>query len=94
MDGFSDREVNEAQGYEYLPRQMHENGSFVQCTFMKIPQVKETFAVFLSRPWWMFGAEMGVNEFGVCIGNEAVFTTRIAPSVKRNEEVLIGNFVK
>lgn len=69
----SDREPNEAQLLEYVPRMEHDEDQ-VQCTYVKVTQVKQTYAVLLSRPYWMWGAEMGVNEFGVAIGNEAVFT--------------------
>jgi secernin len=47
----------------------------VQCTYLQIPQARQTFAVILSKPRWMWGAEMGANEHGVVIGNEAVWTT-------------------
>lgn len=70
----SDREAGEAQFVEYLPAQTHEASGMVQCTHMAIPQAPQTYAVFLSRPFWMWGAEMGCNEYGLAIGNEAVFT--------------------
>lgn len=69
----SDREPNEAQVVEYYPRRSSLTGT-VMCTHIPIPQVSETYAVMLSRPFWMSGAEMGVNEFGVSIGNEAIFS--------------------
>lgn len=69
----SDREPNEVQLVELVPRLEHDE-DYVQCTYVKVPQAKATYSVLLSRPYWMWGAEMGVNEFGVAIGNEAVFT--------------------
>jgi dipeptidase len=69
----SDREPNEAQAIvQYPARTCTEE--VLQCTYIKIPQVKETYEVILSKPFQMWGAEMGVNEHGVVIGNEAVFT--------------------
>jgi len=69
----SDREPNEPQALEFYPAMEHDE-EFVNCTYIKVPQVKRTYSVMISRPVWMWGAEMGVNEFGLAIGNEAVFT--------------------
>lgn len=43
-------------------------------SYIQVEQVVETYAHILSRPIWLWGGEMGVNEYGVAIGNEAVFT--------------------
>ncbi|GFP23316.1 hypothetical protein HKBW3S44_00832 [Candidatus Hakubella thermalkaliphila] len=70
----SDREPNEAHHLLRIPGAVHEPGSRVKCTYIEIPQVERTYAVLLARPFWIWGAEMGANEQGVVIGNEAVFT--------------------
>jgi secernin len=70
----SDREPNEAHELVLIPHASHPAGSTVRCTYIEIPQVAETFAMLLAKPFWIWGAEMGANEKGVAIGNEAVFT--------------------
>ena len=70
----SDRDPNEAQHIIYSPSKDHSSNSMVKCTYIEVPQVKHTYANLLSKPFWMWGGEMGVNEHGVAIGNEAVFT--------------------
>ncbi|XP_040078473.1 secernin-2 isoform X1 [Ixodes scapularis] len=70
----SDRPAGEVQEVVYVPRTVHGADAKLQCTYIEVDQVAETSAVMLSKPAWMWGAEMGANEHGVCIGNEAVFT--------------------
>ncbi len=76
----SDREPDEPQIVIEIPSK-ESKSQFVQCTYISIPQVHITNKMILSKPTWIWGAEMGVNDKGVVIGNEAVFTNQI---IKKN----------
>ncbi|XP_068119216.1 secernin-2 [Hyperolius riggenbachi] len=70
----SDRPSAEVQEVVYYPSATYPSGAMVKCTYIEVEQVPKTLAVLLSRPAWLWGAEMGANEMGVCVGNEAVWT--------------------
>lgn len=69
----SDREPSEAQFFE-----CHDDSSRVSVP-SGLPDVSADARLLLSRPAWMWGCEMGVNEHGLAIGNEAVFTRMPVP---------------
>ena len=67
----SDRPIGEAQALTWTDGAEHARGETVQCTYISVPQAEKTYGVLGSKPYWMWGYEMGVNEKGVMIGNEA-----------------------
>lgn len=70
----SDRQPNEAHIIIRVPRRQYAPGSKVRCTYIEVEQAEQTYEVLLLKPAWIWGTEMGANEFGLNIGNEAVFT--------------------
>ncbi|XP_051260976.1 secernin-3 [Dicentrarchus labrax] len=82
----SDRPCDEVQEVVCFPAGDYAAGEKVECTYIEIEQVPHTYAVVLSRPAWLWGAEMGANEHQVCIGNEAVWGRESADG----DEALLG----
>jgi len=83
----SDRSPNEPLLTIHVPGQHHAAGAMAECTYIGIPQAEYTREMILCKPSWIWGAEMGVNEDRVAIGNEAVFTKS---KTKRAPSALIG----
>lgn len=82
----SDRPCDEVQEVVYFPAKDYAAGDKVECTYIEIEQAAHTYAVVLSKPAWLWGAEMGANEHQVCIGNEAVWGRESADG----DEALLG----
>lgn len=68
----SDRKPDEPQALMLTGRR--ESGVRVRVGGRDFPIADKGFAYALSKPSWMEGGEMGLNEAGVAIGNEAVFS--------------------
>ncbi len=78
----SDRSCNEPNLVQFMPGGKTSE-ELVKCTYISVPEVDKKHSVLLVRPSWMWGAEMGINELGVVIGNEAVFTKSKGKKVER-----------
>jgi dipeptidase len=71
----ADTEVNEAQHFLRLPARDYPEGAKVRVTHRVIPQARHTYEALIDKSFWLYGGEIGVNEHGVAVGNEAVFST-------------------
>ena len=67
----SDRPTGEPQPLCFYEGKEYPEGTVLHTTYLDIPQVKKTYTVIGSRPYWIWGFEMGYNEMGLMIGNEA-----------------------
>ena len=81
----SDREPGEPQLVVRLPATRKTRERKLKATYIEIDQVQKKHAVILSKPSWIWGAEIGANDAGVVIGNEALFSR-----VMESENGLLG----
>ncbi len=78
----SDRPLFDSQPLMLHPRAEWPAGSTIDLGRIRIPQVGETYATLGSSPYWCWGYEEGINEFGVAIGNEGVSTKPLLENMK------------
>ncbi|CAB4538634.1 unannotated protein [freshwater metagenome] len=70
----SDRPPDEAQDVRWSPPRLDPD--VTRATHVAVPaHAQPTRGCLLSVPRWGWGAEHGVNDAGVAIGNEAIYTT-------------------
>jgi hypothetical protein len=60
----SDRLPDECQHLRVYPSRDWDRGATVRCQYVTLPQVRRTYRVLGSRPFWLWGFEHGVNERG------------------------------
>lgn len=82
----SDRPAFDCQPLVFRPRRRWPADARFATEYLELPQAAETYAHLGSRPYWSSGYESGLNEHGVVIGNEAIFTRpwRAASTEERN----------
>ncbi|NOY36854.1 MAG: DUF3471 domain-containing protein [Chlorobi bacterium] len=79
----SDRTVFDSQPLLLYGRKKWDDHAMIDLGRLSIPQVPETYAVIGSSPYWCWGFEEGMNEFGVTIGNEGIMTKSLQEEIRR-----------
>ncbi len=89
----SDRPQFDAQPLLFYPHRSWPEGTMIDLGRIQIPQAKETLATMGSSPYWCWGYEEGINEFGVAIGNEGQHTKPLNAAIasfKKSREPALG----
>ncbi|XP_045458321.1 secernin-3 [Melitaea cinxia] len=85
----SDRPQDEVQ--EVVLSTDRTRNSKLKCTYITIDESPNPLnRVILSKPAWMWGAEMGANDKNVVIGNEAVWTNNNEGDGDARQKRLLG----
>jgi len=82
----SDRPVFDCQPLMFHERKHWPSGSSINLGRVTIPQVETTYATLGSSPYWCWGYEEGINEHGVAIGNEGIWTKELTENLKAHAE--------
>ncbi|GAB3881308.1 C69 family dipeptidase [Terrabacter terrigena] len=77
----SDRPAGECQPLRFHPART--GGGTLELAYRSIPDAEATYAHLGASPYWCWGHELGLNERGVAIGNEALFTRPLAEAITR-----------
>ena len=89
----SDRPVYDAQPLVLNPRATWTQEAQIHLGRLTIPQIEMTYATLGSQPYWCWGYEEGINEYGVAIGNEGVWTRPLMDglmAVQSGQDVALG----
>lgn len=70
----SDRPAFDCQPLAMHARKKFEKGTRLELAYTTIDEAEERYATLGSSPYWCWGYEEGINEYGVAIGNEAIYT--------------------
>lgn len=84
-----DRRPQEVQEVVAFPGGEHPAGTLLRCTHISIPQAPRTLAVVLSKPSWMWGAEMGANEVRCPVCKEVDTAAGLVQTQRRSHHALV-----
>ncbi|MBB5159957.1 C69 family dipeptidase [Saccharopolyspora phatthalungensis] len=76
----SDRPVSDAQPLCFYPQRRPTAGDKLALAYVEIDDAA-SYAHVGGSPYWCWGHELGLNEWGVVVGNEALFTRDWAAGV-------------